>query len=432
MINSNKQQKGQALVLIALGIVALVAITALAIDGGNAFSERRQAQNAADTAALAGALEKIQDYPTSDGDIYNFNTAALNLAALNNFNNNGTTNTVVVHNPPVAGCNGVVGPYVGNNEYIQVIINNSVTTFFAQVVGITQTQSCVEAVARAKTSSRGPLFFGNTVVGLDPNGTSFQAQSNAQHWTIKGGGIFANNNALDKHSNVTFPDGDCVTAVGTVSGFPCGGSGGNADLKFAFPDDIIPLLPPIPPCSGTAYKGADNKFHEQSGHEGLGSTLPGSFSLDDYPFSPGLYCITSANAGNIHDTVTGSEVTFFVNDDNFSIKFNCGGAFSVQAPTTGIYKGVLMFSNITPSSYYSPPTCSQSFEIRGNGSTPIVGTIFMPSACIDWRGNGDGLADRSQLIGFQVSSNGNANVDITYDANDQFNVNIPAIIELTQ
>jgi hypothetical protein len=55
----NKQQKhteiGQSLVIVALGMVAFVAILALVIDGANAYAAKRQAQNAADAGALAGA-----------------------------------------------------------------------------------------------------------------------------------------------------------------------------------------------------------------------------------------------------------------------------------------------------------------------------------------------------------------------------------------
>jgi uncharacterized membrane protein len=51
-----KAEKGQAIVLFALAVVGLVAITALAIDTSNVYSERRHAQTAADNASLAGAL----------------------------------------------------------------------------------------------------------------------------------------------------------------------------------------------------------------------------------------------------------------------------------------------------------------------------------------------------------------------------------------
>src|SRR5512141_2701217 len=58
MNGSNRKERGQALVLIVFAIVGLIGLTGLAIDGGNAYSDRRHAQNAADTAALAAALSK--------------------------------------------------------------------------------------------------------------------------------------------------------------------------------------------------------------------------------------------------------------------------------------------------------------------------------------------------------------------------------------
>lgn len=60
MKTTSTNERGQALVIIALAIIGLVAITALTIDGGNAYSDRRHAQNAADTAVLAAAQSKIR------------------------------------------------------------------------------------------------------------------------------------------------------------------------------------------------------------------------------------------------------------------------------------------------------------------------------------------------------------------------------------
>jgi hypothetical protein len=53
----NKFEKGQAIVIIAISLIGLVAMAALIIDGGNAYLSRRDAQTAADAAALAGARE---------------------------------------------------------------------------------------------------------------------------------------------------------------------------------------------------------------------------------------------------------------------------------------------------------------------------------------------------------------------------------------
>lgn len=48
------RQRGQALALFALALTAIVLASAVVVDGGYAFAQRRKAQNAADFAAMAG------------------------------------------------------------------------------------------------------------------------------------------------------------------------------------------------------------------------------------------------------------------------------------------------------------------------------------------------------------------------------------------
>src|SRR5918992_4744856 len=52
----NRSERGISFVIFALAIVVLLGMVAVGIDGGRLYDERRQAQNAADHAALAGAL----------------------------------------------------------------------------------------------------------------------------------------------------------------------------------------------------------------------------------------------------------------------------------------------------------------------------------------------------------------------------------------
>jgi len=54
-MNNSQRQGGQSLVFVVLAIIALIAMAGLIIDGGYAYAMRRQAQNAADAGALAGA-----------------------------------------------------------------------------------------------------------------------------------------------------------------------------------------------------------------------------------------------------------------------------------------------------------------------------------------------------------------------------------------
>ncbi len=413
MLNSKKAQKGQALVLITLAIVGMLGLSALAIDGSNAFLQRRDAQSAADAAVMAGALAKLNSQ--------NISSTALSRAASNGFDNNGTTNTVVINSPPLNDCNGASSPYTGNTEYVQVLITTTTSTYFASLVGINQTSSCVEAIARAKASSTGAPFFGNAVVGLNPTGYSFDAWGNST-WYISGGGVFANNNAQKKSNkdSVNFDSGDCVTAVGTASGWSdCTVDNGRTDLAFTYPDDIYALLPRIPACNGTAYRGGDGKLYPEAGKDG---SVVDHFE-DNY--AAGLFCITDAD-GNFHGTTTGTNVTFYISDQDYTMRFNGGGGLAVSAPTSGEYAGVLMFSGITTT------PCTQNFEYRGNGTGVNIGTVFMPSACIDVRGNGNSSQTDSQIIGYTVSSNGTGDVYVSYNDANNYQITDPPTIEMTR
>lgn len=81
MSNKNtKRESGQILVFVVLFIVGLFAMLALVLDGGNTYSKRRAAQNAADAGALAGArtlcitkdasqaIAVAQDYATNKNE----------------------------------------------------------------------------------------------------------------------------------------------------------------------------------------------------------------------------------------------------------------------------------------------------------------------------------------------------------------------------
>ncbi len=86
---SRRADAGQSLVLFTLALVALLAMTSLILDGGNAFAQQRIVQNGSDAAAEAGAVVLVQNLiaagnggsiPKSDQDVL----AAVNAAAANN------------------------------------------------------------------------------------------------------------------------------------------------------------------------------------------------------------------------------------------------------------------------------------------------------------------------------------------------------------
>jgi uncharacterized membrane protein len=112
-------EHGQAIVLIAILMIVLMAITGLAIDGGGMFLLQRDAQNASDAAALSAAYALCTDgNAVSHGYV---------VASMNGFTNNETDTFVGVYNPPRNG-------YFGDGEYIQVVIEATKPSYFIHLV----------------------------------------------------------------------------------------------------------------------------------------------------------------------------------------------------------------------------------------------------------------------------------------------------------
>jgi Flp pilus assembly protein TadG len=88
-----RPERGQTLVIFALAFVGIVAAMGLVIDGGAAFAFRRDAQNAADLAAMAGA----NNWLTNHDEILAV-SAARSVAATNGFSHGtgGVTVDVLV------------------------------------------------------------------------------------------------------------------------------------------------------------------------------------------------------------------------------------------------------------------------------------------------------------------------------------------------
>jgi len=205
-MNHNKHEKGQTLIIIALAAIVLIGFTALAIDGSMVFSDRRHAQNAADTAAMAGALAYARG-----SDLF---TTAQTRATSNGYDNDTITNIVIV---TVLDSPSGVCPAHTQGKDIQVDITSYVQTTFARVIGRTQVTNAVTATSRTCGSYSGPPFNGNAIVSLAPSGVGYDGTGNP-YWLIEGGGIFSNSlspNAAYCNGSATI-NAPSVTVVGNT------------------------------------------------------------------------------------------------------------------------------------------------------------------------------------------------------------------------
>ena len=398
-MRSNKHEKGQAIIIIAFAIVALIGFAALAVDGSRVLSDRRHAQNAADTAAYAAALAKIHGN--------DFNVAAINRSASNGYGDDGITNEVEVYNPPMDGL------YAGNNQYVQVKITSYVNTFFARVLGFQKITNRVEAVARSIPGETTPMAFGNAVVSLSPLECDATWSHGNAAVNIIGGGIFTNS--------------DCSTAFrqngsGTLTAPSITVVGGTSYSDgHIFPEPTVgatqleypPFAMPNPTCSGNAVQS--------------GSTLaPGNYSGTFPPsgvthLDPGIYCIDGEFRLNGGDSLTGSEVLIVMKTGR--LIWNGGSGANLSAQTSGPYKGLLIFF---------PMSNNSELQINGNADMRLTGSILAPASHIELLGTGSVDGFNSQVIGYTVEYGGTGDGTIRYDDNQNYDAQIPPKIALSQ
>jgi Putative Flp pilus-assembly TadE/G-like len=144
-------ERGQVLVLFAGGLVGLLLVAALAFDVGMMLVERRDEQNAADAAALAGARHVLTDVVAAE-------TAARQIADMNGYQDSDPNEVVNVYIPPIHG------RYIGFPGFIEVQIEATRPSIFGGVIG--KANWPIGALAVATNSQN--LTFPFSMLALDP------------------------------------------------------------------------------------------------------------------------------------------------------------------------------------------------------------------------------------------------------------------------
>jgi Flp pilus assembly protein TadG len=486
-------ERGQALVIIALAAVGLFGFSALAIDGSRVFSDRRNAQNAADTAALSAALAKIrqEDYVL----------AARNRAADNGYIYNPATNNV-----EVAMCNTLTGvnacqgiPTVDLNSippptveelaranaanYINVKITSLLPATFGRIVGRNEFKNVLSAIAYAGPVEPKPLVDGYAIAAMERHDWDAINHTGNFNLEIQNSGIFSNSDYASttgngcQHGSMSSGGNAAIsvdTAIFTVGTF-CAGN--NTDLSNV-PDISQVSAIEDPPtvdipnfsCSGGGSTSYDATNFTLTYHPGSFGKIdpdtdapPGKYVREAH-FSPGTYCISNGASFNgapvvadgVRFLVTGgafklngsnltcndmmihvnggsglsfsatshiycNNVTFFLSTGGVSWSGN--PEYRLYAPTGGDYEGLL---------FYMPPSNSSAITINGNASCEMTGTILAVSSPITINGNNWTNGLNSQIIGDTVRLEGNGNMVINYDPDDQYNPIDPSSITLTK
>jgi len=280
-----RSNDGQIIVIFALGLVAMIAMVGLVLDGGSSFAQRRGQQNAADLAAMAGANEFL-----ISGDKTTATAVAQSIAAQNGYPQDpGTGRTVTVS-------------FLQNDTRLAVDVSAPHRNNFTGVVGMGSWQ--VSTTARVEvgipdTATGAPFIFNKNIFS-DPGGVPLLLYSN-------------------KSAPFTFGDGNGdVPNNPTDIAWTCYGTCGNMDSST-----VVKMVNGTSPVTTTLDPSVDFTKYVGQSNNGNHATLFGDVNVllsgTDVPVpivdNNGLFQgwamfhVTSANQGA--KTITGYFVSPF-------------------------------------------------------------------------------------------------------------------------
>jgi Flp pilus assembly protein TadG len=356
-VKKQSREAGQSVVLMMLVcMTVLLGFAGLATDVGTLFRGKRNVQTAADSAAIAGALE------LSYGD---WNTAARTDATKNGFTDGVNGATVTVHNPPT------FGPHLGNANYVEVLVAQAEPTFFMNLFGWHSMkvlaravaypgpgQGCVYALGSATTDfMSGSLSLSLPQCGMSINsGFNFSGSGTiTADWTGVTGSYTHSGTGTITPAPVTgvVPASDPLAYL--VEPTPVGTCQPNPNVSGV---GTVTLNPPSP--AGKAY---------------CGITISGSPTVT---FNPGTYIVQGGLNWSGTATINGTNVTFYVTSGG-AINISGTVNLNLSAPTSGTYNGILFFQDRTDSS---------ALNISGATASVLKGIIYAPDATLNYSGSG--------------------------------------------
>lgn len=373
-----RDESGQALLLTVLFMTVLLGSLAFATDIGILLYDQREAQTAADCAAVAGVVE--EKYAAFDGTTVT--TTAQAAAATNGFTNGSNNTTVTVNDPPLSGA------HAGVKGYVEVVVQKSVPIVFMGLFG----RSSMTISARA-VGGFGPEK--GCVYTLDTSGTDY---SDSGPGTVSMPNCTVYDDSNSSTAMVLSNSGLTAGAINIVGNYSGTGISPIPTTGTAVvPDPLAYLQEPTVPSGCTT-----NESFTQTGTFSLGlneGTYACYASLtvnnSTLNLAPGLYIINgNLTFNNANSTINGTGVTFYITNN---------GKVSISAATVNLtapgadsaWNGVLFFQDRND---------SQQFNFTGPTADSLQGIIYAPDATLKWTNGGGNVystivVDRLQLTG---------------------------------
>ena len=411
------EESGQALVLAALCLSAVLGTMALAIDVSYFHYKQSQLQTAADSAALAAGLEV--------GACANAVCATMKTAAANALIEDGITGATITPTANqctvststslamainVAPCAlGAADPNNGNTHVAEVVLSEPLKTLFGVIFGI----STVNVVARAEA---GDSWINTAASGgncIYTNNLAFNSSSGT--FALSNCGIYDN-------GNLQTNNGDSVTAssflyYGTWSPNNCNNTcswtlGASqtqpTHTTTAQSDPLAGLAQPSQPANSSTYSNTtpNSGATLQPGYYPNGINLNSNVSVS---LAPGVYFMNGSINVDSGASLTGTGVTLYFASG--SLQMNSNSTIQLSAPTTSTNGGN---ANMV---VWEAPSNGSGMTIDTGSSSYFNGAIYLPTQTLTLN-SGSGVTINGQATSTVLDAN-----SMIVDDSENFKIN---------
>jgi len=390
---------GGVLIYTALALPVLLGATGLSTDVALWYAHKRVIQSAADSAAVAGALEVLR---TENGTLI---VEAAGRDAVSNGYKAAAGDIMSVNYPPSSGTRA------GAEDSVEVVIRRPAPTLFSRIFLEGPVTISARAVATAAVMD-------TCVWALDPTaGGAVKVSGGAQ--VSLGCGMIVNSN--DPNALTQSGSGSCLTAsrVKVVGNFAGTCIQPNPMTGVSAIQD--PLKSLAPPSHGSCD-------HHGKTRVGAGESVtlqPGVYcgaievvSDGSLSFAPGVYVLDGAGLKfSAQANVVGEGVSFYLSGnsgaaDNISIQ--AGAKVSLSATTSGDLAGVLFYHDRN-----SPTNVTHS--LTGGSTMDLEGILYFPKQNLNFSGGTSLDSSASMIIANTVSFTGQSHLGNLEDSAVQTN-----------
>ncbi len=447
-----RDRRGATAVLFGVSAVVVVGMVGLGTEGGSWYVVQRDAQNAADTAAYAGAVrlslaQSALGQTLSNGQTQARDTAA-DTATRNGFTTGASSTTVTTNTPPTSGSQN------GNIAAVQVVITRNRPRLISNLF-LTGTQAItVRGVAATVSNGSACLL---AIPGFGTGTVTGQLLAGGSSTVTAASCILASNATISSAIEIT--GSSTVTALSLTSSGGCSGcasatvtnpiktyappstnplaylnskvlptfNNGNCDRSVFTAAGVAMNIPnnggvnssiviPVP-AAGDAICGLDIS--------GAGTVV--TFNPGTYYFYNSSFRVTSGTVqcrmpttpptSNGAPCTGGYGVTFVFTGSPGQIggpNINGNAVITLSAPSAAHasdpdYAGILFFRD--PRATGGNGQGNPAVDINGGANTSLTGGMYFPNSYVKYSGN-SAVNSCSVLIGGTVEMTGNSGLTI--------------------